>query len=54
MAMCRVSVRLISWINAARVEDLPLPVGPLTRIKPLAGTISFLRSACRLSFSIVA
>ena len=31
---CRVSVRLISWINAASVEDLPEPVGPLTRIRP--------------------
>ena len=52
--MCRVSVRLISWINAASVEDLPQPVGPLTRINPCVFLTSFLRSGCKLSFSTVA
>src|ERR1035437_9463611 len=54
VTMCRVSVSLISWINAARVEDLPEPVAPLTRIKPLWPAISFLKSGCKLSLSTVA
>jgi len=52
--ICRVSVRLISWINAASVVDLPQPVGPLTRIKPCVCLINFFRSGCRFNFSTVA
>src|SRR5580693_6384956 len=44
----RACVALISSINAARVVDLPLPVGPEMMTSPVLGSVSRRRSGCRL------
>jgi len=46
--MLRARFALISSSSAARVVDLPDPVGPETMTRPLAGSISLRRSGCRL------
>ena len=40
----RCSKRLISFKSAANVVDLPLPVGPVTKISPFSRLISSLKT----------
>lgn len=48
LMMWRALEVFISSISAAIVVDLPLPVGPEITTKPVLGSISLLRSGCRL------
>ena len=50
ITMCRISPRLISWINAAIVDDFPQPVGPVIKIKPFSVRRQFLEVRMQIQF----